>query len=121
MDDLRMGVTILGEFIDLDTQTQQRIEEGRRQEKAIREAAKEQVKLAFIDDRKSVEQRAEGERITRASSATDKTKTPQIVHKPRKMPGEGQSLTGQPISPNLQDDDASGHGEDMHDDSESDS
>jgi hypothetical protein len=43
MDDLRMGVTILGEFIDLDTQTQQRIEEGRRQEKAIREAAKEQV------------------------------------------------------------------------------
>ncbi|KIM46147.1 hypothetical protein M413DRAFT_305023 [Hebeloma cylindrosporum] len=69
MEDLQMGAGILKEYITLETEKQERAARAKKSEKAAHDAAAERVKLAFIDDRKTKEQRDEIEREQRAARA----------------------------------------------------
>jgi hypothetical protein len=88
MEDLQMGAAILKEYVTLETEKEERAVRAKRNEKAAHDAAAErvtplpskfsfsadniflmQVKLAFIDDRKTKEQRDEIEREQRAARA----------------------------------------------------
>jgi hypothetical protein len=46
MSDLRMGATILKDFIDLQNQKRERAEQSKREAKAVAEAAAQKVKIA---------------------------------------------------------------------------
>lgn len=96
LEDLRIGIAILNEVLTLDDQKQQRMTSTKQQEKAAREAAKQQVKLAFMDDRQSVDQRVAKERLARDTIVS---LPPPVVQAPvRKMPGQGQSLSGNHVA-----------------------
>lgn len=69
MEDLQMGASILKEYIALESQKQDRALTAKKNEKAAHDAAAERVKLAFMDDRKTKEQRDEIEREQRAARA----------------------------------------------------
>jgi len=104
MEDLRIGNSILKDYIDLETQKQERMAQAKKNEKASIKAATEKVKLAFMDDRQSRLLRDEMEKEHRAartlaaareaaiqaSSSTDST--PETA-----MPGSGHVL-GLPVT-----------------------
>ncbi|KAI6105554.1 hypothetical protein F5141DRAFT_134531 [Pisolithus sp. B1] len=96
--DLRIGAAILAEAIDLEEKKQERLKRSRAEEKAAAAAAAQNVKLAFLDDRKTRALRDSRERETRNASEphqvpsdvishTDASPLPEIV-----MPGVGYSL-----------------------------
>jgi len=67
MEDLRMGNSILADYIDLETEKQERAARSKKNEKASIEAAAEKVKLAFMDDRRTKLLRDEMEKERRAA------------------------------------------------------
>ncbi|TFK75875.1 hypothetical protein BDN72DRAFT_831312 [Pluteus cervinus] len=100
---LKIGATILKDYIDLETEKETRTTLAKKAEKAVAEAAAEKVKLAFMDDRKSKMQNDEREKIWRAarmaraaqgpaSSSVDISSRRSSESPERNMPGAGHSL-----------------------------
>jgi len=71
MDDLRTGTAILKEFLDLENERAERAARSRVDQKAVAAAVANQVKLAFMDDRKSKLLHDQRERELRAARAAD--------------------------------------------------
>ncbi|KIY49215.1 hypothetical protein FISHEDRAFT_30986, partial [Fistulina hepatica ATCC 64428] len=65
MDDLRMANEILQEFLDLEAARQTRASESKMTTLAMREAAVQKVKLAYLEDREAKRQLDERERQRR--------------------------------------------------------
>lgn len=96
--DLHIGAAILEEAIDLEERKQERLKRSRAEEKAAAAAAAQNVKLAFLDDRKTRALRDSREKARRNASEThqgpsdvtsdaDASPLPEVV-----MPGVGYSL-----------------------------
>ncbi|KZP33032.1 hypothetical protein FIBSPDRAFT_774381 [Athelia psychrophila] len=106
MIDLRVGAAILKEAIELDTEKQERLDRSKREEKAAAAAVASNIKMAFLDDRKTKLMRDQRERERRearaaavaagtleehqAPSESMGSPTPSSPHP--NMPGEGRSL-----------------------------
>jgi len=113
IQDLQMGAALLKEYITLETEKEGRAAKAKKNEKAAHEAAAERVKLAFMDDRKTKEQRDEIEREQRAARALQlaqhvvptspslrglsSTPDPEPESEDHRMPGSGHIL-GPPIT-----------------------
>ncbi|KAF8974533.1 hypothetical protein BDZ97DRAFT_1774075 [Flammula alnicola] len=69
LEDLRIGATILQEYITLETEKEERVARAKKSEKAAHDDAAEKVKLAFMDDRKAKVLRDEIEKEQRAARA----------------------------------------------------
>jgi len=67
MEDLRIANSILKDYIDLETEKQERAARSKKNEKASIEAAAEKVKLAYMDDRRSKLLRDEMDKERRAA------------------------------------------------------
>lgn len=96
--DLHIGAAILEEAIDLEERKQERLKRSRAEEKAAAAAAAQNVKLAFLDDRKTRALRDSREKARRnaseahqgpsdVTSDADASPLPEVV-----MPGVGYSL-----------------------------
>ncbi|KAF8812478.1 hypothetical protein BYT27DRAFT_7087790 [Phlegmacium glaucopus] len=102
MEDLRIGSSILKDYIGLETQKQERAAQAKKNQKASIEAAAEKVKLAFMDDRRSKLLRDEMEKEQRAALALTAARqvaiqelSPNISHSTTSesaMPGSGHVL-----------------------------
>jgi len=98
MEDLRIGNSILKDYVDLETEKQERIAQAKKNEKASIEAAAEKVKLAFMDDRRSRLLRDEMEKEQRAARAlaaarqATRQELPTIATPESAMPGSGHVL-----------------------------
>lgn len=124
MTDLRVGAAILKEAIELDTEKQKRLDQAKREEKAAAAAVASnvrssyhlcycigpvngiaQVKLAFLDDRKTKSLRDQRERerrearaVAAANATLDENRAPsELMGSPPtspspSMPGDGRSL-----------------------------
>ncbi|KAF9221997.1 hypothetical protein BS17DRAFT_784256 [Gyrodon lividus] len=68
MEDLRMGATILKEAIDLENKKQECLQRNQEEQKAAAAAVAQNVKLAFLDDRKAKLLRDKRERELRVAS-----------------------------------------------------
>jgi len=105
MEDLRIGTAILKEFIDLENEKAERAAKAKVDPKAVAEAVANQVKLAFMDDRKTKMLHDEREKERRAARAaalarqaelqasaptTRDSSTPSPT---RNMPGSGHTLS----------------------------
>jgi len=100
-NDLLIGHTVLKEFGDREAERDQRLAKARAEEKAVVEAQKEKMRLAFLDDRKSRSQLDERERQIRAARAA-KLPSPEPETEqqpPRYMPGSGHLLSGDEAPP----------------------
>ncbi|EGO01926.1 hypothetical protein SERLA73DRAFT_132602 [Serpula lacrymans var. lacrymans S7.3] len=103
MAELRMGAAILREAVDLESQKQERAQRSKKEEKAAIEAAAQNVKLAFLDDRMTKKMRDQRERQHRESRKDDGPMSPLTpiqasspspsVDLQTEMPGVGQTLT----------------------------
>lgn len=69
VEDLRLGAAILKEFVDLENEKAERASRSKVDQKAVVEAITNQVKLAFMDDRKTKMLRDEREKEQRAARA----------------------------------------------------
>jgi len=94
MEDLRIGNNILKEYIDLETEKQERAARSKKNEKASIEAAAEKVKLAFMDDRRTKSLRDEMEKEQRAARgvAAARQASPHPITPENTMPGSGHVL-----------------------------
>jgi hypothetical protein len=103
--DLRIGAAILKETVDLEKDKQERSNQAKREEKAVAMAAANNIKLAFLDDRKTKmlrDQRDRERREARAAAVArgEVEETPQAISSSiGDMPGTGQSLM--PLQPNV--------------------
>ncbi|KIJ70531.1 hypothetical protein HYDPIDRAFT_35903 [Hydnomerulius pinastri MD-312] len=97
MADLRIGAAILKEAIDLETEKQERSQRNMVDQKAVAAAAAQNVKLAFLDDRKMKMQRDERERAlrdARARQGASADSAPVLLSAaPRPIPGVGHTLS----------------------------
>jgi len=98
MAELRIGATILKEAVDLESQKQERFQRSRKEEKAAAEAAAQNVKLAFLDDRMTKALRDQRERQRRQAGnneaverITSGSPSPSVELQ-AEMPGVGQTL-----------------------------
>lgn len=71
MENLRVGAAILKEAIDLEIEKQGRMKRSKAEEKAAAAAAAQNIKLAFLDDRKTKALRDERERSIREARKSD--------------------------------------------------
>lgn len=71
MENLCIGAAILKEAIDLETEKQGRMQRNRAEEKAAAAAAAQNVKLAFLDDRKTKALHDQRERSRREACKSD--------------------------------------------------
>ncbi|KAF8558749.1 hypothetical protein OG21DRAFT_1595057 [Imleria badia] len=102
MEDLRMGAAILREVLDRETEKEGREQRNMEQQKAAAAAAAQNVKLAFLDDRRTktmLDQRErelrearESARGTQGAAAALAT-SPSPEQSPSPMPGLGYTLT----------------------------
>ncbi|KAI6047155.1 hypothetical protein EDC04DRAFT_2621963 [Pisolithus marmoratus] len=98
MTDLRIGATILGEVIDLEEKKYERSKLSRAEEKAAAAAAAQNVKLAFLDDRKTRAWRDSREKARRSACEAHQAPSSAIPDKDMSplpesvMPGVGYSL-----------------------------
>jgi len=96
MTDLRIGAAMLQEAIDLEVTKQERLERSKKEQKAIAAAAANNIKLAFLDDRKTKmlrDQRDRERREARAAAvARGDAQSPPLSPVSQDMPGTGQSL-----------------------------
>ncbi|KAH9943431.1 uncharacterized protein BXZ73DRAFT_97473 [Epithele typhae] len=121
-EDLEIGAAIIKEALERETVKEEQTLRRRVEEKAAHEAAVEQVKKAFYDDRKGRSILDERQRTARAAAearrAAGLSPEPQPAalspHRTRKMPGTGQTLSGEAPK----DDDAAGMR--MHDEEDED-
>jgi len=110
--DLHIGAAILKEAIELDTQKQKRLERSRREEKAAAAAVANNVKLAFLDDRKTKMRQDQRDRERREAHAAAAARgearslTPETL--PRTMPGSGHLLVAPEFDPTIDNDDIGG-------------
>jgi hypothetical protein len=105
MNDLKLGAAILQEHMELETAKQERQAQAKREEKAVREAAVKNVKLAFMDDRKSkslFDERDKQARARREAVNAELARSPGLPSLEsgpavpnRRMPGSGHMLTGE--------------------------
>ncbi|RDB22703.1 hypothetical protein Hypma_010143 [Hypsizygus marmoreus] len=106
MKDLQMGTAILHEFVDLEHERAERAARSMVDQKAVAEAIANQVKLAYMDDRKTKmlhDQREKERRAAReaaiASHAELRQSTPPSVRDSispdpaTRMPGSGHTLS----------------------------
>jgi len=102
MVDLRVGAAILQEAIDLEIEKQERLDRSKREGKAAAAAVTKNIKLAFMDDRKTKmlqDQRDRERREARAAAAARgevQGPSPEPTSPIRDMPGTVQSLMPQP-------------------------
>jgi hypothetical protein len=127
MDDLKIGAAILQHFVQLETEREERAALAKKSEKAVAEAAAEkviissahfekpihlyeQVKLAFMDDRKTKMQRDEIEKERRAARAASLAQAALVgeaipmspsTSASLTMPGSGHTLDGPPPDDDL--------------------
>jgi len=99
LQDLRVGNTILKEYLAVEIEKEERSARAKKSEKESHDAVAEKVKLAFMDDRKSRMLRDEMEREQRgARAAAAAQREAAKAAKPRTndnaMPGGGQTLSG---------------------------
>ncbi|KAF7965210.1 hypothetical protein HWV62_45069 [Athelia sp. TMB] len=80
MTELRIGAAILKEAIELDSEKQERMDRARREEKAAAAAVASNIKLAFLDDRKTKMLRDQREREQREARAVAAAKTASQEH-----------------------------------------
>jgi len=101
MEDLRVGAAILKEAIDRETEREERAQRGKEEQKAVAAAAAQNVKLAFLDDRKSKMIRDERDRELREaresgrgsqSASAPLAPSPSQDEIPVPMPGTGYTL-----------------------------
>jgi len=100
MTDLRIGASILQEAVDLEASKQERLQQSRKEEKAVAAAAANNIKLAFLDDRKTKmlrDQRDRERREARAAAAAQHEAQSSPPISPASlptsdMPGTGHSL-----------------------------
>jgi len=100
MEDLRMGSSILKDYIELETEKQERAARSKKNEKASIEAAAEKVKLAFMDDRQSRSLRDEMEKEQRIArdlaaatqAAVQESSASHSTTPEHTMPGSGHIL-----------------------------
>jgi len=97
MTDLRIGAAILQEAVDLEVVKQERLERSKKEEKAVAAAVANNIKLAFLDDRKTKmlrDQRDRERREAQAATAANREvpSSPSISPASSDMPGTGHSL-----------------------------
>jgi len=99
MTDLRIGAAILKEAVELEAVKQERLGRARKEEKAVAAAAANNIKLAFLDDRKTKmlrDQRERERREAQAAAAARETQTVPPISPASSaipdMPGTGRSL-----------------------------
>ncbi|KZT26917.1 hypothetical protein NEOLEDRAFT_1061920 [Neolentinus lepideus HHB14362 ss-1] len=101
MDDLRIGAAIIHEILDRKSEHLERTKRWKEQEKAAAETVAKNVKLAFMDDRKSKalqDKREKEVREARAAAAVrPQSASPPVspVASAVRIPGTGQTLSGQ--------------------------
>jgi len=103
MNDLEIGAFILREFLKLEDEKAERATRSKVDQKAVAAAVTQQVKLAYMDDRKTKMLRDEQEKERREARASglvhqaerqevDSTPEPSTLH----MPGSGYLLNDRP-------------------------
>jgi len=102
MTELRVGAAILKEAMELDSEKQERLDRAKREEKAAAAAVASNIKLAFLDDRKTKMLRDQREREQREARAAAAAKAAQVDDEPTSsgtsgfvetdIPGQGHSL-----------------------------
>jgi hypothetical protein len=95
MEDLRIGNNILVDYIDLETEKQERAARSKKNEKASIEAAAERVKLAYMDDRQTKLLRDQMEKERRAArelAAAKQAAIQQELSPPPSTPPELKAL-----------------------------
>ncbi|TCD69688.1 hypothetical protein EIP91_006705 [Steccherinum ochraceum] len=99
LNDLKIGNAIIREMLEIEDAKQLQQEKARAEEKAAREAVKDKVKQAFMDDRKSTASRLEREAIAREAKGSLKPTSPPPARATRaaRIPGSGQTLTGEVV------------------------
>ncbi|KAF9057603.1 hypothetical protein BJ165DRAFT_1421752 [Panaeolus papilionaceus] len=109
IEDLKIGAAMLKEYVDLETEKEERRALAKKNEKAAKEAAAERVKLAFMDDRQTKQMRDEMEKVTRdariarAQAAAASSSRASMSPVPDElMPGSGH-LLGAPATEDSQD------------------
>ncbi|KAI0660974.1 hypothetical protein C8Q70DRAFT_973882 [Cubamyces menziesii] len=126
MEDLKIGAAMIKEALERELVKEEREQRRRAEEKAAHEAAVAKVKQAFYDDRKGRAMVDERERTVRAAAAANPNRSsaspaPSTIadYRPkRRMPGSGQTLSGEVIDVDADDDeghedaDAALHSED---------
>ncbi|KAG5722273.1 hypothetical protein E4T56_gene10012 [Termitomyces sp. T112] len=101
MDDLRTGTAILKEFVDLENQRAERAARSKVDQKAVAAALAQQVKLAYMEDRKTKQLRDEMEKEVRAARAAapahraESRETSQSPPPTVHMPGSGHTLSAE--------------------------
>ncbi|THH28944.1 hypothetical protein EUX98_g5239 [Antrodiella citrinella] len=98
LNDLRIGNAIIKEILELEDTKAAQQERARAEEKAARDAAKDKVKQAFIEDRMSTAYRVQREQAAREARAAKQTDSPPTPARPARathIPGGGQTLSGQ--------------------------
>ncbi|GLB33843.1 putative PUB domain containing protein [Lyophyllum shimeji] len=115
MDDLRIGTAILKEFIDVENEKAERAARSKVDQKAVAAAVANQVKLAFMEDRKTKllqDQREKEIRAARAAAlargAESREASPSIqqsVARPVRMPGSAHTLSSEGPPPYEEDSD----------------
>ncbi|KAG6861583.1 hypothetical protein C0995_014490 [Termitomyces sp. Mi166 len=110
-NDLRTGTAILREFVDLENQRAERAAHSKVDQKAVAATVAQQVKLAYMEDRKTKQQKDEREkelRAVRAVALTHQAESremfpsqlpPPQVH----MPGSGHTLNSEAGPPPYED------------------
>ncbi|KAF6762254.1 hypothetical protein DFP72DRAFT_878379 [Ephemerocybe angulata] len=103
LEELRVGTDILKEFVDLFMQKEAAASVKTVSQKELQRQAAERVRLAYMDDRKTKEQRDEMERqvrLSRGSSAQPSGPARARIARPAaaasQMPGEGEMLVSPP-------------------------
>ncbi|KAH8105838.1 hypothetical protein BXZ70DRAFT_917118 [Cristinia sonorae] len=97
MGDLQIGNAVIKEVLHIEEAKIQLQERARQEEKAARDAVKDKVKQAFIDDRKSTANRLQREAAARAARGSRPEPPKPTVRRQARMPGSGQTLTGQVV------------------------
>ncbi|KAG6916286.1 hypothetical protein DXG01_007527 [Tephrocybe rancida] len=114
MDDLETGTAILKEFVDLENERADRAARSKVDQKAVAAAVAQQVKLAYMDDRKTKTIHDEREKERRAARATalarqaELRETSPIPESPpptTRMPGSGHILSEAGPPPSYESDD----------------
>ncbi|PPQ98568.1 hypothetical protein CVT24_004059 [Panaeolus cyanescens] len=97
IEDIKIGAAMLKEYVDLETEKEERRALAKKNEKAAKEAAAERVKLAFMDDRQTKQMRDEMEKVNRdariARAQAASSNSPAVSPVPDDlMPGSGHVL-----------------------------
>ncbi|KAI0335476.1 hypothetical protein GY45DRAFT_1240298 [Cubamyces sp. BRFM 1775] len=108
-EDLEIGAAMIKEALERELVKEDREQRRRAEEKAVHEAAVAKVKQAFYDDRKGRAMVDERERTARAAAAANPHRaspaSPTLAdYRPkRRMPGSGQTLSGEVIDVEAED------------------